>query len=81
MAIRRWRDDPMVRARWILVLLGAAALGLVFLVSGDLTVRFTAGFAAGAGLAVWTVSERIIVSTRDRPETRVASARQGSIER
>lgn len=81
MAIRRWRDDPMVRVRWVLMLLGTAALALVVLVTGDITARFTAGFAYGTGLAALLISERIIVSTRSRPETRLAAARQGSIER
>ncbi|MGI5208968.1 hypothetical protein ACQEU6_46320 [Spirillospora sp. CA-108201] len=78
---RRWRDDSMVRARWVLLALGAAAVALTFVVTGDLTVRFTAGFAYGIGLAVLGASERIIVSTRSRPETRLAAARQGSVER
>jgi len=75
------RRDPMVRARWTLVALGAAALGLVFWISEDVTVRFCAGYVYGIGLLVWGASERIIVSTRSRPETRLADARQGSIER
>lgn len=79
--MRRWRDDPMVRARWVLVALGAAALGATFLLTSDVTIRFTAGMAYGFGLLIWAASERIIVSTRSRPETRLANARQGSINR
>lgn len=71
----------MVRARWALVALGAVALALVFWLSDDVTVQFTAAFAAASGLAIWGISERIIVSTRSRPETRLANARQGSIDR
>ncbi|HLV71731.1 MAG TPA: hypothetical protein VKY91_03020 [Vulgatibacteraceae bacterium] len=75
---RRWRDDPMVRARWALLALSAAAVALTFLVTGDITARFTAGMAAGFALLIWGAGERIIVSTRTRPETRLAAARQGS---
>lgn len=74
-------SDPMVRARWVLVALGAAALTLVFVVSEDVTVRFTGGMAYGFGLLIWAASERIIRSTRNRPETRLANARQGVIDR
>ena len=79
--MRRWRDDSMVRTRWVLLAVGTAALAVALLVSGDVTLRFTAGYAYAAGVAVLLASERIIVSTRNRPETRLAAARQGSIGR
>lgn len=75
---RLWRDDPMVRARWALLALGAAAVALTCLATGDITIRLTAGMAAGFAVLIWGASERIIVSTRNRPETRLAVARQGS---
>jgi glycerol uptake facilitator-like aquaporin len=71
----------MVRVRWVLVLLGAAAVALTFLASGDITTRLTAAMAYGFGLVILGTSERIIVSTRTRPETRLAAARQGTIKR
>jgi hypothetical protein len=71
----------MVRARWVLLAIGTAALAVAVLVTDDVTARFVAGYVYAAGLAVLLVSERIIVSTRNRPETRLAAARQGEIGR
>lgn len=81
MARRRWRDDSMVRARWILLALGAAAVAVTFVVSEDVTVRLTAGMAAGLGALVLGASEMIIVRTRSSLDTRLAAWRQGSIDR
>jgi hypothetical protein len=78
---RRWPDAPMAWARWVLPALGAVAVAVAFPMIGDVTTGFSAGMAAGFGVLVWGVSERIIVSTRSRPETRLATARQGAIER
>lgn len=77
--MRRWKEDAMVRTRWTLIAIGTAALAFAVVVSGDLTVRMTAGMAYGMGLLILAASERIIVSTRSRPETRLAAARQGAI--
>ena len=79
--MRRWRDDSMVRTRWGVIAAGTAALAVAMLVSGDLTVQVTAGMAYGMGLLILAASERIIVSTRSRPETRLAAARQGTLRR
>jgi hypothetical protein len=78
--MRTSRNDPMVRTRWALLALAAPFLILTFILAGDITVRVTAGFAYASGLIILAISERIIVSTRTRPETRLANARQGSIE-
>src|SRR5690606_4047444 len=75
---RRWRDDPMARARWALLALSAAAVALTFPGTGAITARVTAGMAAGFALLIGGAGERITVSTRTRPETRLAAARQGS---
>lgn len=71
----------MVRARWILLALGAAAVAVTFVVSEDVTVRLTAGMAAGLGALVLGASEMIIVRTRSSLDTRLAAWRQGSIDR
>jgi hypothetical protein len=78
---RRWPDAPMAWARWVPPALGAVAVVLVFPMIGDVTTGFTAGMAAGFGVLIWGVSERIIVSTRSRPETRLATARLDAVER
>ena len=78
---RRWPDDPMVRARRVPPTLGAVAVAPAFPLIGDVTTRFAAGMAAGFGALIRGASEPIIVSTRSRPEIRLAAARQGSIER
>jgi hypothetical protein len=79
--MRTWRNDPMVRTRWILLALTTPPFFSVFVLADDFTVRFTAGFGYTTGLIILAISERIIVSTRTKPETRLANARQGSIER
>src|SRR5690606_42120482 len=75
---RRWRDDPMVRARWALLALSAAGVALTFLVTGDITARVTAGMAAGFALLIRGAGERSSGSTRTRRERRPAGARQGA---
>ncbi len=67
----------MVRARWTLLGGGAVLLTAVCVLAGDVTLKFTAGMAYVIGALVWGASERIIVRTRARPETRLAAARQG----
>ena len=67
----------MTRVRWTVLALGTAALALAFVVSDDITVRFTAAFAYGLGALILGASERIIASTRTHPQTRLADARQG----
>lgn len=79
--MRARRNDPMVRTRWVLLALATPALILAFVLSDSHNVRFTAGFVYTTGLVILLVSERIIVSTRGRPETRLANARQDSVER
>ncbi|TDC76788.1 hypothetical protein [Actinomadura sp. 7K507] len=78
--MRTWRNDPMVRTRWILLALATPPLLLAFILGDNHDVRFTAAFVYTTGLIILLVSERIIVSTRTRPETRLANARQGSIQ-
>ncbi|WP_395103758.1 hypothetical protein [Actinomadura sp. SCN-SB] len=78
--MRTSRNDPMIRTRWVLLVLATPLLILAFVLADDFAVRFTAGFAYTTGLVILAISERIIISTRSKPETRLANARQGSIE-
>lgn len=49
---------------WTLVVIGAVAVAVTFLASGDVTVRMTAGMAYGIGLAILAITEVIIIRTR-----------------
>lgn len=71
----------MTKVRWALLAVGILGLVLTFVATSEVTARFIAAYAFAGGLAVLLVSERIIVSTRDHPQTRLANARQGTIDR
>ena len=75
------KRHTMTRVRWFLLALGTLALVATFGLSDDITVRFTAGMAYGFGVLILGASERIIASTRNHPQTRLADARQGTIDR
>jgi predicted anti-sigma-YlaC factor YlaD len=71
----------MTRVRWVLLAVGTALLALVVLLADSVTLLFTAGFAYLFGVIILLASERIIASTRNDPATRLANARQGTIDR
>lgn len=67
----------MARLRWTLLALGAVVVALTFVATDDVTARFTAGMGIGLGAVVLGISEGIIRSTRNRPETILANLRAG----
>jgi hypothetical protein len=52
---------------WGLVVIGAIAVAITFIVSSDVTVRMTAGMAYGIGLVILAIAMAIIVTSRKAP--------------
>lgn len=71
----------MTKVRWTVLAAGTVALALAVLLTDSVTATFIAGYAYGLGLLTLLAADRIIARTRNHPQTRLANARQGTLDR